>query len=139
MLCYSEIMQRCCFGVAARTIAFSASNAAIGICDSTAQPPLLLRVPRQSFRLVRVFSNFSDASDSRSQVRYVLKCAYHGREGRKKEGRKKGIGVNVLIGKRKEDVEVEEVKEGRGCRGGLRSSAAPRRTRSLRTPRCAHH
>ena len=58
---------------------------------------------------------------------------------RGKEGRKKGIGVNVLIGKRKEDVEVEEVKEGRGCRGGLRSSAAPRRTRSLRTPRCAHH
>ena len=36
------------------------------------------------------------------------------REGRK-EGRKKGIGVNVLIGKRKEDVEVEEVKEGRGA------------------------
>ena len=32
---------------------------------------------------------------------------------RGKEGRKKGIGVNVLIGKRKEDVEVEEVKEGR--------------------------
>ena len=34
---------------------------------------------------------------------------------RGKEGRKKGIGVNVLIGKRKEDVEVEEVKEGRGA------------------------
>ena len=30
----------------------------------------------------------------------------------RREGRKKGIGVNVLIGKRKEDVEVEEVKEG---------------------------
>ena len=40
-----------------------------------------------------------------------------GKEGRmeRREGRKKGIGVNVLIGKRKEDVEVEEVKEGRGA------------------------
>ena len=141
MLCYSEIMQRCCFGVAARTIAFSASNAAIGICDSTAQPPLLLRVPRQSFRLVRVFSNFSDASDSRSQVRYVLKCAYHGREGRKKEGRKKGIGVNVLIGKRKEDVEVEEVKEGRVtaedyCREWLRVDRGQCARRGVHTIRC---
>ena len=59
-----------------------------------------------------------------------------GKEGRK-EGRKEG--VNVLIGKRKEDVEVEEVKEGEGCRRGLLSSAAPRRPRSMRTPRCAHH
>ena len=47
-----------------------------------------------------------------------------GKEGRK-EGQEEGIGVNVLIGKRKEDVEVEEVKEGRVaaedyCRRGVR-------------------
>ena len=77
------------------------------------------------------------AFDRSHQVRHITQRAYHEREGRK-EGQEEGIGVNVLIGKRKEDVEVEEVKEGRGCRGGLRSSAAPRRTRSLRTPRCAH-
>ena len=37
--------------------------------------------------LVRVFSIFFDASDGRSQVRHVLQCAYHEREGRK-EGRR---------------------------------------------------
>ena len=59
---------------------------------------------------------------------------------RGKEGRKKGIGVNVLIGKRKEDVEVEEVKEGRvAAEDYCRRSARPRRPRSMRTPRCAHH
>ena len=36
-----------------------------------------------------------------------------GKEGRKEGRKEEGIGVNVLIGKRKEDVEVEEVKEGR--------------------------
>ena len=42
----------------------------------------------------------------------------------------------MLIGKRKEDVEVEEVKEGEGCAEDY-CRRLPRRPRSLRTPRCA--
>ena len=48
----------------------------------------------------------------------------------RREGRKKGIGVNVLIGKRKEDVEVEEVKEGRVA------AELPSRSRAARADRC---
>ena len=68
------------------------------------------------------------------------------KEGRKdgKEGRKEGrkdIGVNVLIGKRKEDVEVEEVKEGRGaaedqCRQRLRLDRGRCARRGVHTIRC---
>ena len=60
---------------------------------------------------------------------------------RGKEGRKKGIGVNVLIGKRKEDVEVEEVKEGRVtaedyCRQWLRVDRGQCARRGVHTIRC---
>ena len=60
---------------------------------------------------------------------------------RGKEGRKKGIGVNVLIGKRKEDVEVEEVKEGRVtaedyCREWLRVDRGQCARRGVHTIRC---
>ena len=60
---------------------------------------------------------------------------------RGKEGRKKGIGVNVLIGKRKEDVEVEEVKEGRVaaedyCRQRLRVDRGQCARRGVHTIRC---
>ena len=60
------------------------------------------------FSLVRVFSFLPLLMAVRKSGIYYSVLITRG-----KEGRKKGIGVNVLIGKRKEDVEVEEVKEGR--------------------------
>ena len=91
-------------------------------------------------RSTKVFTHLftRPTPSSRSQVRHVLQRAYHEREGRK-EGRKEG--VNVLIGKRKEDVEVEEVKEGRVtaedyCRQWLRVDRGQCARRGVHTIRC---
>ena len=80
------------------------------------------------------------AFDRSHQVRHITQRAYHEREGRK-EGQEEGIGVNVLIGKRKEDVEVEEVKEGRVaaedyCRQRLRVDRGQCARRGVHTIRC---
>ena len=82
-----------------------------------------------------------DTRPTASTVRTKSDIYYSVLITRGKEGRKKGIGVNVLIGKRKEDVEVEEVKEGRVaaedyCRLRLRVERGRCARRGVHTIRC---
>ena len=77
---------------------------------------------------------------ARSAARYFA-VRYRYRPCLSREGGRKGIGVNVLIGKRKEDVEVEEVKEGRVaaedyCRRGVRVDRGQCARRGVHTIRC---